>query len=308
MRNTVKLANTNMEVSEAQAEQNLPENEKPNRPIEVTYKKSWFSKFLTGITWTAAGIAVGVLVFLILFILIRGVTNLSADLFAVEYTSENVSLLPAAFNTLTMTCIALLIAAPLGIFAAIFLVEYANHQGKVVGIIRITAETLSGIPSIVYGLFGMLFFSTALEWGYSMLSGAFTLAIMILPLIMRTAEEALVSVPLSYREASFGLGAGKLRTIFKIVLPAAVPGILSGVILAVGRVVGETAALMFTAGTVAKYAGIMDSGRTLAVHMYVLSSEGLHIDKAYATAVVLLVMVFIINGLSGLLAKKIAKN
>lgn len=308
MRNTVKLANTNMEVSEAQAEQNLPENEKPNRPIEVTYKKSWFSKFLTGITWTAAGIAVGVLVFLILFILIRGVTNLSADLFAVEYTSENVSLLPAAFNTLTMTCIALLVAAPLGIFAAIFLVEYANHQGKVVGIIRITAETLSGIPSIVYGLFGMLFFSTALEWGYSMMSGAFTLAIMILPLIMRTAEEALVSVPLSYREASFGLGAGKLRTIFKIVLPAAVPGILSGVILAVGRVVGETAALMFTAGTVAKYAGIMDSGRTLAVHMYVLSSEGLHIDKAYATAVVLLVMVFIINGLSGLLAKKIAKN
>lgn len=308
MRNTVKLANTNMEVSEAQAEQNLPENEKPNRPIEVTYKKSWFSKFLTGITWTAAGIAVGVLVFLILFIVIRGVTNLSADLFAVEYTSENVSLLPAAFNTLTMTCIALLVAAPLGIFAAIFLVEYANHQGKVVGIIRITAETLSGIPSIVYGLFGMLFFSTALEWGYSMLSGAFTLAIMILPLIMRTAEEALVSVPLSYREASFGLGAGKLRTIFKIVLPAAVPGILSGVILAVGRVVGETAALMFTAGTVAKYAGIMDSGRTLAVHMYVLSSEGLHIDKAYATAVVLLVMVFIINGLSGLLAKKIAKN
>lgn len=141
-----------------------------------------------------------------------------------------------------------------------------------------------------------------------MLSGAFTLAIMILPLIMRTAEEALVSVPLSYREASLGLGAGKLRTIFKIVLPAAVPGILSGVILAVGRVVGETAALMFTAGTVAKYAGIMDSGRTLAVHMYVLSSEGLHIDKAYATAVVLLVMVFIINGLSGLLAKKIAKN
>ena len=220
MRNTVKLANTNMEVSEAQAEQNLPENEKPNRPIEVTYKKSWFSKFLTGITWTAAGIAVGVLVFLILFILIRGVTNLSADLFAVEYTSENVSLLPAAFNTLTMTCIALLVAAPLGIFAAIFLVEYANHQGKVVGIIRITAETLSGIPSIVYGLFGMLFFSTALEWGYSMLSGAFTLAIMILPLIMRTAEEALISVPLSYREASFGLGAGKLRTIFKIVLPA----------------------------------------------------------------------------------------
>lgn len=308
MHKTVKLANTNLEISETQAERHLPEDDKPGRRIEVPYKKSWFSKFLTGITWTAAGIAVGVLIFLILFIVIKGVANLSADLFAPEYTSDNVSLLPAAVNTLTMTCIALLVAAPLGIFAAIFLVEYANHKGKIVSIIRITAETLSGIPSIVYGLFGMLFFSTALQWGYSMLSGAFTLAIMILPLIMRTAEEALVSVPLAYREASFGLGAGKLRTIFKIVLPAAVPGILSGVILAVGRVVGETAALMFTAGTVAKYAGIMDSGRTLAVHMYVLSSEGLHIDKAYATAVVLLVMVFIINGISGLLAKKIAKN
>ena len=141
-----------------------------------------------------------------------------------------------------------------------------------------------------------------------MISGALTLAIMILPLIMRTAEEALVSVPVSYREASFGLGAGKLRTIFRIVLPSAVPGILSGVILAIGRVVGETAALMFTAGTVAKYAGIMDSGRILAVHMYVLSSEGLHMEKAYATAVILLCLVLIINGFSGFIAKRIAKG
>ena len=216
--------------------------------------------------------------------------------------------MPAVVNTLFMTVISLVIAAPLGIFAAIFLVEYADNRGKAVGLIRITAETLSGIPSIVYGLFGMLFFTTALKLGYSMISGALTLAIMILPLIMRTAEEALVSVPVSYREASFGLGAGKLRTIFRIVLPSAVPGILSGVILAIGRVVGETAALMFTAGTVAKYAGIMDSGRTLAVHMYVLSSEGLHMEKAYATAVILLCLVLIINGFSGFIAKRIAKG
>lgn len=279
-----------------------------SKRIEVTYKKSYVSIVLKGLTWAASILAMAVLVFLVLFILVKGIGNLTADLFAMEYNSENCSLVPAVVNTLFMTVISLVIAAPLGIFAAIFLVEYADNRGKAVGLIRITAETLSGIPSIVYGLFGMLFFTTALKLGYSMISGAFTLAIMILPLIMRTAEEALVSVPVSYREASFGLGAGKLRTIFRIVLPSAVPGILSGVILAIGRVVGETAALMFTAGTVAKYAGIMDSGRTLAVHMYVLSSEGLHMEKAYATAVILLCLVLIINGCSGFIAKRIAKG
>ena len=279
-----------------------------SKRIEVTYKKSYVSVVLKGLTWAASILAMAVLVFLVLFILVKGIGNLTADLFAMEYNSENCSLVPAVVNTLFMTVISLVIAAPLGIFAAIFLVEYADNRGKAVGLIRITAETLSGIPSIVYGLFGMLFFTTALKLGYSMISGALTLAIMILPLIMRTAEEALVSVPVSYREASFGLGAGKLRTIFRIVLPSAVPGILSGVILAIGRVVGETAALMFTAGTVAKYAGIMDSGRTLAVHMYVLSSEGLHMEKAYATAVILLCLVLIINGFSRFIAKRIAKG
>lgn len=279
-----------------------------NKQIKVTYKKSYTSKILTALTWGASGLAMAVLAFLILFILVKGLGNITPDLFSFQYTSENASLMPAVVNTLFMTLISLAIAAPLGIFAAIFLVEYTDNKSKVVGLIRLTAETLSGIPSIVYGLFGMLFFATTLKWGYSMLSGAFTMAIMILPLVMRTSEEALVSVPISYREASFGLGAGKLRTIFRIVLPAAVPGILSGVILATGRVVGETAALIFTAGTVAKYAGFMDSGRTLAVHMYVLSSEGLHMDKAYATAVVLLVFVLAINGISGLVAKKIAKG
>jgi len=250
-----------------------------------------------------------VMAFLVVFIMVKGLPYITPELFSLTYNSENASLMPALVNTLSMTGISLLIAVPTGVFAAIFLVEYAKRGSKLVGLIRITAETLSGIPSIVYGLFGLLFFATTLKWGYSMLSGSFTLVIMILPLIMRTTEEALKSVPDSYREASFGLGAGKLRTVFRIVLPSAIPGILAGIILATGRIVGETAALIYTAGTVAQIPkNLMGSGRTLAVHMYVLSSEGLHMNQAYATAVVLLLIVLGINWLSGFIAKRIAKG
>lgn len=257
----------------------------------------------------SAVITFAALLFLIAYILINGVPHIKPDLFAFTYTTENASLMPAFINTIIMTFFALLISVPLGIFAAIFLVEYAGRGNKFVNIIRITTETLSGIPSIVYGLFGLLFFVTALGWGYSLLAGAFTLAIMILPLIMRTTEEALKAVPDTYREGSFGLGAGKLRTVFRVVLPSAVPGILAGVILAVGRIVGETAALIYTAGTVPNVpSSVMGSGRTLAVHMYNLSSEGLYMDQAYATAVVLLVLVIGINWLSGFVAKKITKG
>ena len=217
-----------------------------------------------------------VLIFLIIYILINGIPYIKPSLFSFHYTSENASLMPALINTVIMTLLSLLIAVPFGIFAAIFLVEYAKRGNKFMNVIRLTTETLSGIPSIVYGLFGMLFFVNTLGWGFSLLAGAFTLAIMILPLIMRQTEESLKAVPDSYREGSFGLGAGKLRTVFRIVLPSAVPGILAGIILAIGRIVGETAALMYTAGTVAKVpSSIMGSGRTLAVHMYNLSSEGL---------------------------------
>lgn len=250
-----------------------------------------------------------VLFFLIAYILIKGVPHIKPELFAFRYTTDNVSLMPALLNTVIMTFFSLLIAVPLGIFSAIFLVEYSGKGNKFVDIIRITTETLSGIPSIVYGLFGMLFFVSTLKWGYSLLAGAFTLAIMILPLIMRTTEEALKSVPDSYREGSFGLGAGKLRTVFRVVLPSAVPGILAGIILAVGRIVGETAALIYTAGTVPELAANpMDSGRTLAIHMYNLSNEALYMDQAYATAVVLLVLVVGINCLSGFVARKITKG
>lgn len=256
----------------------------------------------------ASVITFAVLIFLIVYILVNGLPHITPSLFSLEYTSENASVVPALINTIIMTFLSLLIAIPFGIFSAIFLVEYAGKGNKFVGVIRLTTETLSGIPSIVYGLFGMLFFVNALGWGFSLLAGAFTLSIMILPLIMRTTEEALKSVPDSYREGSFGLGAGKLRTVFRIVLPSAVPGILAGVILAIGRIVGETAALIYTAGTVAQVPdSVFGSGRTLAVHMYNLSSEGLYMDQAYATAVILLVLVVGINALSGVIARKLTK-
>ena len=257
----------------------------------------------------AAIITFAALLFLIAYILVNGVPYLKPSLFSFAYTSDNASLMPALINTLIMTALSLLIAVPLGIFSAIYLVEYAKRGNKFVEIIRLTTETLQGIPSIVYGLFGMLFFVTFCHWGFSILAGAFTLSIMVLPLIMRSTEEALKSVPDSYREGSFGLGAGKLRTVFRIVLPSAVPGILAGVILAVGRIVGETAALIYTAGTLAKMPkNVMSSGRTLAVHMYNLASEGLYMDQAYATAVILLVLVVVINTLSGIAAKKLTKS
>ena len=267
------------------------------------------SAILRLLVWFAALLTVAVMAFLVGFILIKGVGNLTPELFALEYNSENASLMPALINTLIITLFTLVIAVPFGVFAAIYLVEYAKKGSRLVKVIRITTETLQGIPSIIFGLFGLLFFSTALHWGYSLLSGSMTLVIMILPLIIRTTEEALLGVPDAYREASFGLGAGKLRTIFKIILPSAMPGILSGVILAIGRIAGETAALLYTAGTQAKVpTSLFDSGCTLAVHMYKLMSEGLYTNQAYATAVVLLLMVIIINALSGFVAKKFQKE
>ena len=266
------------------------------------------SMILMFLVMLATFITFALLLFLIFYILINGIPYIKPSLFSLHYTSDNASVIPALINTVVMTLLSLLIAVPFGIFSAIFLVEYAGKGNKFIEVIRLTTETLSGIPSIVYGLFGMLFFVNTLKWGFSVLSGAFTLSIMILPLIMRQTEEALKAVPDSYREGSFGLGAGKLRTVFRIVLPSAVPGILAGVILAIGRIVGETAALIYTAGTVAQVPkNVLGSGRTLAIHMYMLSSEGLYMNQAYATAVILLVLVVAINTLSGVVAKKLTK-
>lgn len=259
--------------------------------------------------WGSAIATFLTLAFLLLYILWQGLPNITPDLFALEYNTQNVSLFPALVDTVIMVVMALAMATPLGIFAAIYLVEYAKRGNKTVNIVRVTADTLSGIPSIVYGLFGMLFFVTYLKMGYSLLAGSCTVAIMVLPLIMRTTEEALKSIPDSYREGSYGLGAGKLRTVFSIVLPSAIPGILAGIILSIGRIVGETAALIYTSGTVAALpTNILSSGRTLAVHMYVLASEGLFMQQAYATAVVLVIIVICINAASGYLARKLMKG
>lgn len=270
------------------------------------YKRDPKSLILFLSVYAAAILTMLALVFMIGYILIKGIPRLSPELFASKYTSENVSLVPALVNTILITLLSLSFAVPVGIGAAIYLTEYARRGNRLVHIVGITAETLSGIPSIVYGLFGSLFFVKYLGMGLSLLSGALTLSIMILPLIMRTTQEALKSVPVSFREGSYGLGAGKLRTVFSIVLPCAVPGILSGVILGIGRIVGESAALIFTAGTVAEIAhSVFSSARTLSVHMYSISGEGLYIDQTYATAVILLLVVILINGLSNLIAKRI---
>jgi len=267
------------------------------------------SKVYRFAVYAGAFFSVAVLLLIVGYILFKGIPHLSPELFAWEYNSNNVSMMPSIINTLLMTLISLIVCVPLGIGAAIYLTEYARRGSRLVKIVRMTAETLSGIPSIIYGLFGSLFFVVALKMGLSLISGALTLSIMVLPTIMRTTEEALLAVPDSFREGSFGLGAGRLRTTFKVVLPSAVPGILSGVILAVGRIVGETAALIYTAGTVAKIPdSLLDSTRTLAVHMYTISTEGLYINQSYATAVVLLVVVLGINSLSTFIARRIGRR
>ena len=267
------------------------------------------SKILKGLVFLSAGITFTILLLLIGYILVQGIPHLTLDLFSPEYTTDNQSVIPALINTVIMTVVSLLVAVPVGIFSAIFLVEYSGKGNKFVDIVRMTTETLQGIPSIIYGLFGMLFLVYRLKLDYSILSGALTLAIMILPLIMRTTEEALKSVPDLYREGSFGLGAGKLRTVFRIVLPSAAPGILAGIILAIGRIVGETAALIYTAGTMAKVpSSLLGSGRTLAIHMYLLSSEALYLPQAYATAVVLIVLVIGINAFSNFVANRLTKG
>lgn len=271
------------------------------------YKKHPGSLIILIFVIISAVITAGILLSIVAHIVIKGIPNLRLDMFAWEYNTENLSMMPAIINTLTMTLLSLAIAVPIGVCSAIYLVEYSRRGNKLVKIVGTTTETLAGIPSIVYGLFGYLIFVVACGFNLSLLSGSLTLSIMILPTIMRTTEEALRAVPDSYREGSFGLGAGRLRTVFKIILPSAAPGILSGVILSIGRIVGETAALLYTSGSVSGVPdSLLGSGRTLSVHMYALLNEGMHIDEAYAVAVVLLVLVFIINAVTGLAAKKMS--
>ena len=265
------------------------------------------SALVRGLIYVSAALTALILCAIVLYVAARGIPALRPSLFSLNYTSENLSMLPALLNTVTLTVLTLLIAVPAGVFAAVYLTEFASRSSRVVRVIRMAAETLSGIPSIVYGLFGFLAFVIAAQWYFSLAAGVLTLAVMVLPTVLRTSEEAILAVPDSLREGALALGASRVRTIFKIVLPAASRGILSGVILSAGRIVGESAALIFTAGTAPEIALTpLDSARTLAVHMYCLFSEGLHTNEAYATGFVLLLLTVGINAVSSALAKRLA--
>ena len=246
---------------------------------------------LNVLIWGAALLTMGVLLWIIIFIFWQGIPAMKLSFFE--------GLLPMVVSTLYVIGLSLLIATPIGIFSAIYLSEYAK-PGKTVGV-----ESLSGIPSIIYGLFGFIFFVTAFRLDFSILAGSLTLTIMVLPTIIRTTEESLKSVPMSYREGSYGLGATKLRTVFRLIVPSALPGIVTAIILSIGRIVGETAAVYLTAGMVPRMPlSPADSGRTLAVHLYLLAKEAISFEEAFATAAVLIVLVFVIN----FIAKKIVKT
>lgn len=267
--------------------------------------KNYSSKIISIVLKASSLIVLIILFSIIGYIVILGIPQLKPSLFQLKYNSTNVSMMPAIINTIMMILLSLFISIPLGLGAAIFLTQY-KKQGLVVKVVRMTSETLSGIPSIVYGLFGNIFFSSFCHLGYSMLSGALTMAIMILPLIMRTSEEAFLSLSPGLEESSLALGAGKIRTISKVLLPSALPGIVSGIILATGRVLGESAALIYTSGTAVGIAkSLLSPARTLSVHMYALTSEGLHMEEARAVAAVLMVLVLLVNFISNTIGKAI---
>ncbi len=263
-------------------------------------------KILQLLIYLSAVLTVAVLIWILFYVVQKGIGSISFDFIFAD--AKEGGIWPMIVTTFWAVIASLLLATPIGIMAAIYLVEYAR-PGRVVRVIRFATESLAGIPSIIYGLFGMIFFVTKLGLSFSILSGALTLTIMVLPTVIRTTEEALKAVPRSFREASLGLGATKIRTIVKIVLPSAIPGILAAVILGMGRIVGETAAVYLTAGTVPKAPGsLMDSGRTLSVHLYMLAKEGLSFEEAYATATVLVVLVALMNLLAKTAVNRLKKG
>ena len=260
------------------------------------------------ILWTSAAITVGILIFILGFIFIKGYKLINIDFLIKDYSaSGDGGILPMIIATLYTVFISILIATPIGILAAVYLTEYAK-QGKIVKTIRFATESLSGIPSIVYGLFGAIFFVSTLKLGYSILAGSLTVSIIILPVIIRTTEEALKAVPVAYKEASLGLGATRFQTIYKVIVPSAIPGIVVGVILSIGRVIGESAAILLTAGTVAKMPeGIMSSARTLTVQSYLVTQEAGDIEQAAAVGIVLIVIILVLNLFAKIISKKFNK-
>ena len=273
--------------------------------------KNIVSFALKALVYVAMGLTVASLLGILGYILINGVMGFKLSLIFGKYSSDNPSMGFSVFTTCVMIVLTLLIAAPVSIFCAVYLTEYAKRKNRFVAFIRLATETLAGIPSIVFGLFGAIFFGTVMGMGYSIMTGCLTVAIMLLPVIIRQTEEAIKAVPDMFREGSYGLGASKLRTVFRIVLPSAMPGILSAVILSMGRIIGETAALIFTLGSVAKFpGGLLDSSRTLAVHMYISTRDGGAAGRevAFLTGAVLIIVILLMNLGASYLGGKVGKD
>ncbi|EID0732007.1 phosphate ABC transporter permease PstA [Vibrio parahaemolyticus] len=270
------------------------------------FKDNVFNVFV----WISAALTVGFLFWIIWYILSNGLQHVDWNFITDNYTrtGDEHGIFPMIVSTIYMVIASIAVAAPLGIMTAIYLTEYAKVGSRLVKVIRFCTESLAGIPSIIFGLFGMTFFVAILGLGFSILSGALTLSILILPVIIRTTEEALMAVPQTYREGSYGLGASKIYTIWRLILPSAMPGILTSVILSIGRVIGESAPVFLTAGMVARIPdSLLDSGRTLTVHLYKLTTELFTIEEwnqAYGTATVLIVVVLLINMVTKLIARR----
>jgi len=265
-------------------------------------------KILTWLAIMGSLLVVVVLIAIFGFVVAGGLPAISWDFLTTEARAggRTGGILNSIIATAYVTLLAIIIAAPIGVGSAVYIEEYRGPQ-RLNNLVTTSVETMAGIPSIVYGLFGLVFFVNMLNWGWSILSGAFTLALMVLPMIMRTSQEAIIAVPQEYRENSMALGASREQTIFRIILPAASPGILSGIILAVGRAAGETAAVLLTAGSALGFAtSAFESMRTLPVHLYILASEGISLSRAYATALILMVMILIFNYLVYILRNRLA--
>lgn len=268
-------------------------------------------KMITVLFWLSALIIVGILIAVIGYIFVKGLAhvNLNFILEAPKRAGKEGGISTTIIGTLYLTAVSLFIAVPLGVATAIYLEEYARQKSRFAFIVNLTAETLAGIPSIIYGLFGFVFFVIFMNMGWSIISGGLTLAIMILPTITRTSQEAILSVPGEYRENSLALGASKWQTISKIIIPAAVPGILTGVILSIGRAIGETAAIILTAGSsLGMPLSLADPARTMSVHLYILAMEGLSMERAFGTAVLIVVLVIIINYLANLSLRRLSHS
>jgi phosphate transport system permease protein len=263
---------------------------------------------LRGLLWLSAFLTIAVLVIIVGFIFIKGYRLINLDFIFGDYSpSGGGGILPMIVTTIYTIVISLLIATPIGICAAVYLQEYAK-QGRLVRLIRFATESLTGIPSIIYGLFGAVFFVTTLKLGMSIIAASLTLTIIVLPVIIRTTEESLKTVPNTYREGSLALGTTKLQTLYKVILPSAMPGILSGIILSMGRIVGESAAIFLTAGTVAAMPeSIFSSARTLTVHSFLVTQESGDIELASAVGIVLIVIILILNLSAMFISKKLNK-